>query len=441
VKPTAHAPLLAGALVFLPMAVRGQAEPPAAREPDTLRLGVLQAEALLADPRRQQRELHARRTALRLRNLDAERLPAIAAEGQAQYQSDVVELPLRSPTGATPVPPNDTYDARVVIEQTILDPTVGPRREVVQAELAEAEAGVETVLYGLRAEVNQAFFAAALLQERVREIHSVITDLEARLREVSAYVTEGTALPGDAAAVEATLLERRQDEELLLSERRSALAVLSELTNRDIDDDDVLVLPELEAAVADARARLDELRARPEYEGFGRARERLARQEDVVRAAELPRVGAYGHIGYGRPGLTLLGDDFDAYWLAGVQVRWTPWTWRSASREREALRVQQQIVAADEAAFSDALRRGVQADINAIERLAGTLATDDRIIVLRERIEREAGLRLQEGALTAADYVERQSDVLEARLARARHRVDLAHAQARLLTTLGLEVR
>ena len=41
----------------------------------------------------------------------------------------------------------------------------------------------------------------------------------------------------------------------------------------------------------------------------------------------------------------------------------------------------------------------------------------------------------------AAEYVDRQTEWLTAQFDRARHRVELAASQARLLTTLGLEVR
>jgi outer membrane protein TolC len=299
---------------------------------------------------------------------------------------------------------------------------------------------VESALYGLRREVNDAFFAAALLQERAHEISSVITGLEARVREVAAHVREGTALPGEGAALEATLLQRRQDEAEVVANRAAALTVLSELTGRAVRADAMLALPDLSDAVASARVQLEQLRARPEYQRFARAQERIALQGDVVSARELPSVSAYGRLGYGRPALSLLGDRFDAYWLAGIQVRWTPWTWRSTSRERAALRVQQEIVAADEAAFTESVQRAVQMDLSTIDRLSSTLTTDDQIVALRERIENETRLRLQEGAVTAAEYVDRQTDVLEARIARARHRVERAQAQARFLTTIGLEV-
>jgi outer membrane protein TolC len=76
-----------------------------------------------------------------------------------------------------------------------------------------------------------------------------------------------------------------------------------------------------------------------------------------------------------------------------------------------------------------------------MDRLEATLATDDRIIALREQVERETRARLQEGVVTAAEYVTRNSELLQARLARATHRVALVQARAHFLATLGLEIR
>ncbi len=202
----------------------------------------------------------------------------------------------------------------------------------------------------------------------------------------------------------------------------------------------MLALPELGAEVARARTTLEELRARPEYEQFARSRDRLRQQEAVVSATTQPRVSAFGRAGYGRPGLNLLGNTFETYWLAGVQVQWAPWTWGRTRRERQALDVQREIVSTDEAAFTTAVHRAVQQDLAAMDRLDTTLVIDDEIVMLRERVERETGLRFEEGVVTAAEYVDRNTDVLQARLARAAHRVEQAQARTRFLTTLGLEV-
>jgi outer membrane protein TolC len=84
------------------------------------------------------------------------------------------------------------------------------------------------------------------------------------------------------------------------------------------------------------------------------------------------------------------------------------------------------------------LARAVESDVAEMRRLEGALATDERLVTLRAEIERQAQAQFSEGAITAAEYVELRSDVLEARLSLQRHRVELAQSQARYLTTLGL---
>jgi outer membrane protein TolC len=223
--------------------------------------------------------------------------------------------------------------------------------------------------------------------------------------------------------------------------RSAALARLAELTGRAIPPDATLVLPDLATATASARASIDRLRARPEYAQFDRTREKLARQQDLSAALERPQVSAFGRAGYGRPGLNFISDHAEAYALGGIQLQWKTWTWQAGASERAALALQQQVVGAEEQAFTSSLRRAVALDILSIDRLETALTTDERIVALRDGIDRAARLRLQEGVTTAADYLDRQTELLAAQVDRARHRIELAQTRARLLTTLGLEVQ
>lgn len=407
---------------------------------DSLRLAALHADAVRLDPRGAQLELLDRQSALRTRNLAAERLPSLSLQGQGQYQSDVPGLPLRLPGTTVPLPPHDSYDAQLGARQRLYDPTRGPRLAVEEARLGEARARVRTSLFALRRSVNEAYFAALALQARQAELETGLTDLEAQRRVAAERVRQGSALPSDAAALEAEILRRRQALAELAAGRGAALVVLGDLTGRTVAPSDVLVLPALEEPVSRARAALGEVRARPEYEQFARNRLLLDRQEASIAAQDRPRVSAFGRAGYGRPGLDPFARDFDEYWLAGVQVEWTPWSWGTTRRQREELELQQQIVASEEAAFTAGIRRGVAAELAAIDRLEEALASDAAIIALRERILNETRLRFGEGVITSAEYVDRETDLVAARLARATHRVELAEARARFLTLLGLEV-
>ena len=430
--------VLAGAILSAPI-TRVLAQTSA---PDTVRLGSLQSSALQRDPRTRELALLSAQSRLRRASFDAERRPMLSFETQAQYQSDVARIPITLPGGVTPpVPPHDTYDARLIAQQRIFDPSLAPRRAVEDAQLAESQSKLKTTLFTLRQTVSDLFFTSLRTQSQIAELSTTLTDLEAQLRVALARVREGSALPSEELALRAELLRRRQAVAEWRASRRASLDVLSDLTGQRIDTVATLDSPDLGPIVAETRSAISSLRARPEYEQFSRSREVLERQELSRAAQDKPRVFAFGRAGYGRPGLNPLSDRFDQYWLAGVQLQWAPWTWGTTDRDREVLSLQRQIVSAEEQAFTDAIRRGVTNDLASIDRLAAALADDDEIVVLRERIATETQRRFAEGVVTSAEYVDRQTDVLSARIARAMHRVELAQARAHFLTTLGIEVQ
>jgi outer membrane protein TolC len=379
---------------------------------------------------------------LRQRSLDAERLPTVGVNAQAQYQSTVLSLPFTLPNGATPPsPPQDSYDAHLVARERIYDPTLGARRSLETATLAESRARLRSSLFALRASVNDAWFAAQLAEDQRKAVETGITDLAAQLDVARRRVRAGSALPSEAAMLEAELLRRRQSAAELAANRDAALETLSELTGRTISSADTLAVADLAEPVARARTALGALRARPEYEQFARSRDLIRVRQETSDAQTKPRVSAFGRAGYGRPGLNPFARDFDSYWLAGVQLEWSPWNWGTTSRDREVLALQEQIVSSDEAAFSASLQRSVTRDLAAMDRLEPAIAQDGTIIALREQVLRETRLRFAEGVITSAELVDRETDLLSARIALATHRTELAQARARFLTTLGLPVR
>jgi outer membrane protein TolC len=408
---------------------------------DTVGLGALQRAAVSRDPRGGQLELLVEQSERRLRSLDSERRPQLDASARAQYQSEVMSLPFERPDGSAFSPPKDTYDAGLSVRQPLFDPTIGARRSVIRAQLAESHARVHSTLFAVRQSVADAYFAALRLGAQAGEVGAAVTDLEVNLRLARERVAAGDALPSAAATLEAELLRRRQMLAELTADRGVALAVLADLTGRPAVLDGELAVPELKAEVAAIRGGLDTLRARPEYARFARERELLDRQRAERGSRSLPRVDAVGRGGVGRPGLDPLNDEVSGYWLAGLQLSWSPWDWGRASADREALAVQAEIVATEESAFSDQLRRALLTELAAVDRLEAMLGADDEIVALRQRVLAETRLRFAEGVITSADLVDRETDVLSARLARATHRVELAESRARLLTLAGIEIR
>jgi outer membrane protein TolC len=416
------------------------AQPPSAGTP--LQLADLQQAAIASDPRMRELSLLQQQSSLRLANIAKQWLPATSVEALAQYQSDAPATPLLTPEGR-PVfaAPKDNYDVYGRIEQRLWDRGVGAQAAVERATLEEQQARVRSALFTLRQQVNEAFFAAATLQQRLDVVRATVTELQGRLDEATARVREGTALPADAGAIEASLLQRQQDADELRANMRGALARLSTIVGRPLAPDAVPMLPDLGPQLADVRSQLLTLRARPEYDQFEKTRQRIARQLDVTSAQAQPKVSAFGRVGVGRPALDFIQNEWELYGVGGLRLQWNAWNWGTTGREREAQRLQADITSAEEAAFTRSIAATLDGDLATIDHLVRALETDQRIIDLRSDVERTARVRLQEGVLTSSDYLARDTELLQARIAQATHQVALAQARARVLTTIGVEVR
>jgi outer membrane protein TolC len=412
---------------------------PAAAQ-DTLRLPELQAAAVRKDPRSAQIALQEEASSLRLRNLATARLPQLLLSSEATHQSEVPGIPISLPGASVPRPPKDRYDATLGVEQRLLGAVTARQEASERAGLEVQRAELAAALYPLRAEVSEAFFAAFLLQERRAEAAALTADLEARLAVVRAQAREGAALPGDTAALGAELLGAEEEQAEVAASRRAALAVLADLTGRPVGESALLALPDLSAEVARAGAP-EALRSHPQYAVLAARRASLSREADLVRAESRPQLAAFGQLGYGVPGLRQFTDQPHEYWMAGIRMRWTPWSWGAPERKREVLQLQSRLLESEEAALAARLGRQVHDAAESMARLRAALGTDESIIALREQVERQTRAQLAERAVTPAIYVDARTRLQQARLARDRHRVELARAEAQYLTTLGVEIR
>jgi len=433
---------LSGLLFVGTPALTAQSVPPA----DTLYLDLLQHAAERTDRRAPQLELLTQQSALRLTNIRIERRPSIVASGSAQYLSDVPSIGIVLPGGVLiPRPANEQYDSYLSVRQPLYDPTRARRVAVESAQQAEGAARLAAAVWQQRSLVNDAFFAVLMRDAQRRALDAAIQDLESRRSVAAMRVTAGTALSSEMLLVEAELSRRTQARHELEAERDAAVEVLAALSGQSVPATAVLAVrgPAASAPVAMAPAMPGGSadRARPEYAQFDRARDLITARREALAAQDLPRLSLVGRTGYGRPGLNPLGRNFDSYLLAGVQLEWNLWNWRRTNREAEVQSLQADIVASDEGAFSETVRRAAIMERGRMTALERGLQDDEVIVSLRERILQETRLRYDEGEVNSADYIARLTEQLTAQLEQATRRVRLLESRARYLTILGREVR
>ena len=405
-------------------------------------LGTLHEEAAAADPRVRQLKLEAERTELRLQNISVERRPLVTAEALAQYQSDVPTPPPFLPGGQPLfIPPNQTYDATVRVEQPLYAPSISPRLAVERAQLAETQARIRTTLFMLRQEVNDAFFSAALLQERLDVVRTQMKALEVLLGDANARVRERTALPSESASNRSAAPSAPPG--------RGGARRRSPCVDRAAGAVDATVAGRRRDAGAprsrtggDAREAGSAGAARAPGVRAVRAHPRSARHAAQRRR----RRGSAADLGLRARGLRQARLELHPGRIRRLLAGRAP-------RAVDTLELGQHRSRAAGARASAADRRGRRGGVHPEHRAGRSerpgrpgppgrdAPTDDRIVSLRESVEAETKLRFDERVATVAEYLDRSNELLEARLVRVRHRVERAQARARFLTTLGLEVR
>jgi len=404
--------------------------------PDTLDLDLCYREAVARYPLRGEIDLQSKVEDSRIRALQSNYLPQLTLRGDATYHSEVPDFADFPAAFAPPVISNDQYHITLGAEQLIYDGgRIASEKAVAAAEAAEARQQVEVTLYDLRDRVNQAYFGVLLLQARLSTLAALHDDIRARLEIVDAQVTNGVLLQSNADVLRVELIAVEQQQIESEKQRLASLGVLGGLIGRDLDPSTHLEVP----TRTSSEAAMDAAR-RPEYGLFARARSTLAGRIGQTARSNYPNVAAFGDASYGRiPGLNMFENDLTPYYAFGLRLSWKLWDWKSNQRRQQTLRLQQEIVDVREATFAKNIDLALRRQVRDVERLEELIGRDDEIIALRMRIVEQARSQLENGVITATEYLLERNAAYRAELTREQHAIQLAQAHAQILTTIGEE--
>ena len=401
--------------------------PPAAGLPLTLNqcYALVQAHA----PLRRQQVLNDAQAANNQARLATQlRLPQVAINGQASYQSEVTKLSIDVPGAVIPTLSKDQYRLTLDASQTLYDG--GTTRRQQELESLASQAGnqqVEVSLYRVREQVNALFFGALLADENARLRQALRADLAQRRQVLVARRANGTSTGQDVARLDAELVGLDQQLRDVAASRAGLLRQLAELLGQPLAPDTRLT----------ASTDLPPAGLRPEVGLYERQRAQLVGQQKLNDARLAPRLSLFGQVGYGRPTLDFLRNDFHGYGQGGVRLSWSLNNYYTRRQDRETLRLNQEAVGVQQAAFEQTQRVEAAGRQTAADRYHALLETDGELIALREKIRATAAVQLANGLIGFSDYFTEANHLTQARLNEQLHRVQLLQAQADLLTTQG----
>jgi len=384
-------------------------------------------------PRQEDRELIRQMGELKKDQAGTSWYPNLQLNGKLSYQSDVVTVALTDPTipVAFPEVPKDQYGLNLDLTQSLYDGGMASAKKHYEEALTSANLQqVEVDLYRLKGKVNSYYFAVLLLQENLRNLEIHLENLQAREEAMQTALASGTLLEADMKVLEVEKLKVRQSM-LELSSRRSAfLDALGILCGLDLSEDTVLEMP-----------RFEEYRSgqvnRPEYTLFDLKHASLEVGKDLVARKRMPVLYAFGQTGYGKPGFNMLNPEWDFYYRIGAGISWKLWDWNQTNNEKKVIGYQQQVLQNQRATFDKELASLLVQEEARIEQYRLSMEMEEQVVELQHEIAEHASVKLDNGTLTATEYVTELNKENLARVRLASHQVQLMQAMANYLTIQG----
>ena len=347
-------------------------------------------------------------------------LPQFSLSGKATYQSDITRLPVEIPNLDIKTASKDQYQVMLEVQQTLWDGGDIRSRKRLTRAASEVELEKQHVdMYALTDRVNQLFFGILLLDEQLKQNSLLREDLGRTHKQVADYIANGIATLSDLDAVSVEQLNTRQHRVELETTRRAYLSMLAAFTGKDLSSETVLLKPAAEENID------RQMNNRPELRWYDAQGEQLHQQEAALNTRLMPRFGLFVQGAYGNPGLNMLKDEFNAYYMAGVRMSWNFGSLYTLKNDRRRIdNTRQQIETGRDVFLFNISLQATQQDAGIVS-MRRQMADDDEIIRLRGNIRRAAEAKVQNGTMTVTDMLREITNESMARQTKALHEVQL----------------
>lgn len=358
--------------------------------------------------------------------------PQVAIYGQATYQSDVTKVPIEVPGFNIKTLPKDQYKIYAELNQSLYDGGAIKRQNAIAESNALVEdQKVEVELYKIKERINQIYFGTLLLDEQLEQVELVKKDLASSIQKVEASIRNGVAFKTNADILQAELLRTDQRVIELKAGKTAYLSMLGIFIGQELSENTTLQRP------GDVQATNDPTIARPEMNLYNYQTQLFTAQQQLNNTRVLPRLGVFVQGGYGRPGLNMLNSEFATYAIGGLRLSWNLSGFYNTKRDKEQLNINLQGVDVQRQSFLFNTKLTLRQQHTDITKLNDLIKVDEQIIGLREKIKNTAKAQLDNGVITANDYLRELNAEDQARQNLSLHQIQLLMTEYNYLATTG----
>ena len=379
-------------------------------------------------PISKQSELIQQKSNYEIETLNKGKLPKIDLNAQATYQSDVIGFPSTLP-GVQPLN-KDQYRTTLDVNQLLYNGgTIDATAKLKEAQTKTQQKQIDVSLYQLKSRINHYFFSILLLQEKKALLISKKDLLTSKIKEVQSGVKFGAILPSSEQVLEAEIIKINQQLVEINFENIKLLNNLSELTFTKIDAETTLIQP--------LTFSKNTMVTRPEIAFYDLQNEQLEFSKSVISTSNLPKINAFAQAGYGNPGLNMLDNSFQPFYVVGLKANWNVFDWGKTKTDKKVVDISKDMVTSEKETFELNIKMQLEEQDFEIKKLEQLLLSDAEIIQILEKVIKSSDAQLKNGVITSSEYLVELTHLFEAKNSLKAHEVQLAAAKSNYETIQG----
>lgn len=379
-----------------------------------------------------QRQLLKQTADINIDNLSKGFLPQLSFSGQATYQSDVTTVKIPIPgVNVTPLS-KDQYKVLLDVNQLMYDGGIIHEQKNVQQLNENAEQQkLEVELYKIKERINQLFLGVLFLDEQIKQVELIKSDVNNGIKKTEAQVRNGVAFKSNLNVLKAELLKADEREIEIRSSRKGLIEVLGLFINQNLSENTTMEKPVFASSILQNDIQ------RPEIKLYETQDKLLDGQWNVIAAKNRPKASLFVQSGYGRPGLNFLKNDFAFFYTTGVRFNWSLGGLYTQKKEKQLVELNKKMIEAQKETFLLNTNTALKQQQSEVEKLKLLIAKDKEIIDLRISVKDAAKAQLENGVISANDYLREVNAEDQARQTLITHSIQLLQSQINYQTILG----
>lgn len=400
--------------------------------PREISLDYCTRQALEKSPLQKKKLYYQTKNELEEESVSGNYYPKISLDGQAAYQSDVIEFSFPFPGAVSPEIPNDQYKVNLHLQQLIWDGGItSSKKNIFEAEQMANINAVDVSLQQIKEMINGLYFKILFLQKSVQTLEINKNQLDTNRFIIESLVKNGVMYRSDLENITIQIIRLEQKINEVQFDRFALIKMLAEWIEEPLDENVVFKVPEIKSVeYSDIK--------RPEYDLFASKSKVLDENKKIVSTKLTPKIFLFGLAGYGSPNqFNMFESDWRFSWMAGLRFQWEPFDWSTTSKKKESLDVGKNIISAERENFDKNLRINIIKTDNDIKKFEEMMKKDEMIIKKQELIVKEYFSRLKNSTITITDYLLQVNNLLKTNINYELHKLKKIYAEVDLLTKTG----